>query len=1087
MDKMKNSGMSETMQTLTRKSACVMLSLLLLLSAVLPVKAAAETASAKVVRVGSFEDTFNYVNEKGARKGYGYELLETLSGYTGWQFEYVTCDWSDCFEKLKNGEIDIIGGISYTEDRTQEMLFSDEPMGVEKYYLYADLSRADISASDFKTLNGQKIGVLMGTEPEVMLAEWEEKYGLKTEHVNISNNEDVKQKLANHEIDCFVSLEESFWAERGISTITRVGESGIYYAINKNRHDIKEELDDAMRALDEAVPFYTADLYKRYFSMDYTPILTGEEKAWLRKHGAIRMGFLASDSGVSTFDPATGEFTGVITDYIQFAADCLGNQELEFQLVGYDSKEAELDALKSGEIDMIFHCDQNPNLAEEYHFACTNTTWTSNLMAVTNKQHFNENNVNRIAVPQNKLSLKKYLAFYYPQWEIVDCDTQEDAARLVKDGQADCFVTGISSENKYSKKYSFYSVPLVNPVRSCFAVNSGNRSLLSILNKTIKAMPVNMLVGALAMYKSSARKVTLSDFIKDNFFKVMLISSIAVAVVLLTILMLLQKARKAEAAARKAASDTQELNAKLQVAVEKAETANRAKSTFLSNMSHDIRTPMNAIIGFTTLALSNIDDTDRVKDYLGKTLASSNHLLSLINDVLDMSRIESGKIHLEEVEVNLSDVLHDLKTIVSGQIYAKQLELYMDVMDVTDEDVYCDKTRLNQILLNLLSNAIKFTPAGGTVSVRVRQLAGKVHGCGQYEFRIKDNGIGMSQEFAQKIFEPFERERTSTVSGIQGTGLGMAITKNIVDMMGGTIEVQTAQGKGTEFTVCVPMRAQTEQRPVEKITELEGLKALVVDDDFNTCDSVTKMLVKVGMRAEWTLSGKEAVLRARQSIEMSDAYHAYIIDWRLPDMNGIEVTRQIRSLHDDTPIIILTAYDWSDIEVEAKAAGVTAFCSKPMFMSDLRETLMSALGQKPADAVQRLLPEKNADFKGKHILLVEDNELNREIAQEILQEYGFLVDTAENGAVAVEKVSTAAPGSYDLVLMDVQMPIMDGYTATRKIRALDDPARAKLPILAMTANAFDEDRRNALESGMNGFLSKPIVIGDLVQELHKIL
>ena len=1075
------------MQTLTRKSACVMLSLLLLLSAVLPVKAAAETASAKVVRVGSFEDTFNYVNEKGARKGYGYELLETLSGYAGWQFEYVTCDWSDCFEKLKNGEIDIIGGISYTEDRTQEMLFSDEPMGVEKYYLYADLSRADISASDFKTLNGKKIGVLMGTEPEVMLTEWEEKYGLKTEHVNISNNEDVKQKLANHEIDCFVSLEESFWAERGISTITRVGESGIYYAINKNRPDIKEELDDAMRALDEAVPFYTADLYKRYFSMDYTPILTGEEKAWLRKHGAIRMGFLASDSGVSTFDPATGEFTGVITDYIQFAADCLGNQELEFQLVGYDSKEAELDALKSGEIDMIFHCDQNPNLAEEYHFACTNTTWTSNLMAVTNKQHFNENNVNRIAVPQNKLSLKKYLAFYYPQWEIVDCDTQEDAARLVKDGQADCFVTGISSENKYSKKYSFYSVPLVNPVRSCFAVNSGNRSLLSILNKTIKAMPVNMLAGALAMYKSSARKVTLSDFIKDNFFKVMLISSIAVAVVLLTILMLLQKARKAEAAARKAASDTQELNAKLQVAVEKAESANRAKSTFLSNMSHDIRTPMNAIIGFTTLALSNIDDTDRVKDYLGKTLASSNHLLSLINDVLDMSRIESGKIHLEEVEVNLSDVLHDLKTIVSGQIYAKQLELYMDVMDVTDEDVYCDKTRLNQILLNLLSNAIKFTPAGGTVSVRVRQLAGKVHGCGQYEFRIKDNGIGMSQEFAQKIFEPFERERTSTVSRIQGTGLGMAITKNIVDMMGGTIEVQTAQGKGTEFTVCVPMRAQTEQRPVEKITELEGLKALVVDDDFNTCDSVTKMLVKVGMRAEWTLSGKEAVLRARQSIEMSDVYHAYIIDWRLPDMNGIEVTRQIRSLHDDTPIIILTAYDWSDIEVEAKAAGVTAFCAKPMFMSDLRETLMSALGQKPADAVQGLLPEKNADFKGKHILLVEDNELNREIAQEILREYGFLVDSAENGAVAVEKVSTAAPGSYDLVLMDVQMPIMDGYTATRKIRALDDPARAKLPILAMTANAFDEDRRNALESGMNGFLSKPIVIDDLVQELHKIL
>ena len=530
-----------------------------------------------------------------------------------------------------------------------------------------------------------------------------------------------------------------------------------------------------------------------------------------------------------------------------------------------------------------------------------------------------------------------------------------------------------------------------------------------------------------------------------------------------------------------------QVNQALSDAVAAAETANRAKSTFLSNMSHDIRTPMNAIIGFTTLAISNLDDKERVKDYLTKTLASSNHLLSLINDVLDMSRIESGKIHLEEVEVNLSDVLHDLKTIVSGQVHAKQLELYMDAMDVTDEDVSCDKTRLNQILLNLLSNAIKFTPAGGTVSVRVRQLAGQARGCGQYEFRIKDNGIGMSPEFAKRIFEPFERERTSTVSRIQGTGLGMAITKNIVDMMGGTIEVQTAQGKGSEFIVRVPLRVQAEHRPVEKITELEGLKALVVDDDFNTCDSVTKMLVKVGMRAEWTLSGKEAVLRARQSIEMSDVYHAYIIDWRLPDMNGIEVTRQIRSLHDDTPIIILTAYDWSDIEVEAKAAGVTAFCSKPMFLSDLRETLMSALGQKQTDAAQELLPQKDADFKGRHILLVEDNELNREIAQEILREYGFRVDTAENGAVAVEKVSTAAPGSYDLVLMDVQMPVMDGYTATRQIRALENPALAGVPILAMTANAFDEDRRRAMESGMNGFLSKPIVIGDLVQELHKIL
>ena len=518
-----------------------------------------------------------------------------------------------------------------------------------------------------------------------------------------------------------------------------------------------------------------------------------------------------------------------------------------------------------------------------------------------------------------------------------------------------------------------------------------------------------------------------------------------------------------------------------------AEEANKAKSTFLSNMSHDIRTPMNAIIGFTTLAASNIDNQEKVKDYLSKILSSSNHLLSLINDVLDMSRIESGKIYLEEQEANLSDILHDIKTIITGQIHAKQLELYMDVMDVTDEDVYCDKTRLNQVLLNLLSNAIKFTPAGGTVSVRVAQLPNASEGSGLYEIRVKDTGIGMSQQFAKRIFEPFERERTSTVSKIQGTGLGMAISKNIIDMMGGTIEVHTEQDKGTEFVIRVALRLQPERRSAEKIKELEGLKALVVDDDFNTCDSVTKMLVQVGMRSEWTLFGKEAILRARQSIELGDAFHAYIIDWRLPDMNGIEVTRQIRALGDETPIIILTAYDWSDIEAEAKAAGVTAFCSKPMFMSDLRETLLAALGQQKAESGS-ILPHVNDAFrfKEKRLLLVEDNELNREIALEILGEYGFQIDSAENGVQAVEKVTASKPGDYDLVLMDIQMPLMDGYEATRRIRALENPALAGIPILAMTANAFDEDRKAAMDCGMNGFLSKPIQIEELIHTLQSV-
>ena len=951
MDKMKNFGTSETMQTLMRKSVCAMLCLLLLLSAVLPVKAAAETAPVKVVRVGSFEDTFNYCNERGARKGYGYELLETLSGYTGWQFEYVTCDWSDCFEKLENGEIDIMGGISYTEDRAEEMLFSDEPMGEEKYYLYADLSRADISASDFKILDGKKIGVVMGTEPEVMLTEWEEKHGIKTQHVNISNNEDVKQKLANHEIDCFVSLEESYWADLGISTITRVGKSSIYYVLNKDRPDLKEELDNAMSTLDEEAPFYTADLCKKYFSLDYKPILTGEEKAWLRKHGAIRMGFLTSDRGVSTYDPATGEITGTITDYIQFAADCLGNQELEFQLVGYDDKEAELNALKSGEIDMIFHFDQSPNLAEEYRVARTNTTWTANMMVVTNQQLFTENKVNRVAVPQNKISLTRYIAFYYPQWEIVDCDTQEDAVKLVKDGQSDCFIIGVGSEAKYSKNYGFYSVPLPNPANSCFAVKSGNRSLLSILNKTIKAMPSNMLTSSLAMHKSSARKVTLSDFIKDNFFMVLLVSSIVVAAILLTILKLLRKARKAEAAAKKAANDTQELNAKLQVAVENAESANRAKSTFLFNMSHDIRTPMNAIIGYADLASRHLDDPAKLEKYMENIQVCGQNLLMLLNNVLDLARIENDK---TEMEYSVSDVDKDFRNCIA--MFRNQADSKGQTLTVTTHllhpYVYVDIPHLTEVCTNLVSNAVKYTGAGGTICCDITQKPGEKEGWCDTVVTVADNGIGMSQEFQKHIFEPFERERTSTVSKVEGSGIGMGIVKKLVGLMGGTVAVESKIGVGSTFTVTIPCRIASED------------------------------------------------------------------------------------------------------ETQAK-----------------RET-------NPSD--QKCLC-------GTRILLTEDNDLNAEIATELLQEEGCTVDRAKDGVECVDMLEKAANGTYQLILMDIQMPVMNGYDAAKKIRRMDDPQKANIPIIAMTANAFTEDRQAALDAGMNDHIAKPINMNVLVPTLRKYL
>lgn len=784
-----------------------------------------------------------------------------------------------------------------------------------------------------------------------MLTEWEEKHGIKTEHVNISDNEDVKQKLANHEIDCFVSLEEAFWAELGISTMTRVGESSIYYAINKDRPDIKEELDYAMSVLDEADPFYTADLYKRYFSLDYTPILTGEEKAWLKEHGAIKMGFLTSDSGVSNFDPATGKLTGAITDYIQFAADCLGNQELEFQIVGYDSIEAELDALKSGEIDMIFHFDQNPNLAEEYRVACTSTTWITNLMAVTNKEHFNESKANRIAVPQNKLSLKKYLAFYYPQWEIVDCDTQEDAAKLIETGRADCFVTGISSEENYSKKYGFYSVPLLNPVKSCFAVNSGNCSLLSILNKTIKAKPINLLAGSIAMYQSSARKVTLSEFIKDNFVMMLLISSIAVAVVLLTILKLLQKARKAEAAAKKAANDTQELNAKLQVAVENAESANRAKSTFLFNMSHDIRTPMNAIIGYADLASRHLDDPAKLEKYMENIQVCGQNLLMLLNNVLDLARIENDK---TEIEYSVSDVEKDFRNCIA--MFQNQADSKGQTLTVTAQlqhpYVYADIPHLTEVCTNLVSNAVKYTGACGTIHCDITQKPGKKEGWCDTVITVADNGIGMSQEFQKHIFEPFERERTSTVSKVEGSGIGMGIVKRLVGLMGGTVEVESKIGVGSTFTVTIPCRIASQE------------------------------------------------------------------------------------------------------ETQAK-----------------RETGSS----------------DKKSLSGTKILLAEDNDLNAEIAVELLQEEGCTVDRAKDGVECVDMLEKAANGTYQLILMDIQMPVMNGYDAAKKIRRMDDLPKADIPIIAMTANAFSEDKQAALDAGMNDHISKPINMNVLVPTIQKYL
>ena len=1060
-----------------------------LLAALLPLNALAENEDSTPVRVGWFEDSYNITGENGQRSGYGYEYQQSVAAYTGWRYEYVNGGWSELLEKMSRGELDIMSGISYTAERAQNMLFSELPMGEERYYLYADLVHTNISATDIKSLNGKRVGLLAGSIQATQFDSWEEEHNLHLTHVQVTGLEDAIAKLNTRQIDCLVSAETPQLVEAGTSALYLVGGSDIYFAINKNRPDLKDALDNAMRNIQRDKPFYANELYQKYLSAVSASSLNDEEEAWLENHGAIRLGWLNGDVGVSEFDPKSGTMTGVLNDYIRYAADCLENQTLEFELVGYDSQAELVQALSEGKIDFIFHFSQIPYAAEDNGFILSNTVWSDNMAAITGQEFFDENGENTAAVVKDNLLMKWYLAYHYPNWKTVECDSLTEAENAVRSGKANCLIAGFGQLTKYIEENQVHCVYLTQANEAAFAVKRENTVLMSILDKTLKTMPTSMLTGALSMYENALRSVTVGDFVKQHLVLVATVSFCVFAFILLVILGFLQKARKAEGKARRAANRSMELNQKLQEshkeleeALLRAESANSAKTTFLNNMSHDIRTPMNAIIGFTSLAASHVGNEEKVKEYLSKIATSSEHLLSLINDILDMSRIESGKVKISENPLHLPDLLHDIRTIVQPNIVSKQLEFLIDTVDVKDEDIIADKLRLTQVLLNIMSNGIKFNKTGGTISLRIRQTKGAPKGYGNYQFIIRDTGIGMKPEFQEHIFESFTREESSTVSGIQGTGLGMAITKNIVDMMGGTITVKSEEGQGSEFTVNLSFKLCGEKKTYEKIDQLQGLRVLVADDDTDTCLSVSSMLTEIGMRSEWTVSGKEAVIRAKHAMEMGDEFYAYIIDWLMPDMNGIETVRRIRRvIGDSKPIIILTAYDWSDVEAEAREAGVTAFCEKPLFMSQLRDLLINPVPKTEPVA------EKTVGPNGKRILLVEDNALNQEIAQTILEDAGFEIDTAEDGAVAVAKMEQAAPGQYDLILMDVQMPVMDGYEATRRIRALNRPGINSIPIVAMTANAFEEDREKSYEAGMNGYLTKPVRVEALMEMVRKIV
>ena len=908
----------------------------------------------QIIRVGSVEDTFNYVDKNGVRRGYGYELMQALAGYTGWKFEYVKCDWSDCFDKLENGEIDIMGDISYTDERAQKMLFPDEPMGEEKYILYADLSDTDIGMSDFKSLDGKRVGVLMYTEPEIMLTEWENKNGIHTEHVNVNNDDDVEKKLANHEIDCFVSLEESTWSEQGISSVTTIGKSGIYFAINKERSDIKTELDYAMRQLEQDSPFFKADLYKKYFTLDYIQVLTGKEKVWVEEHGGIQIGFLNNDPAIFSMDEETGKLTGMLAEYISYAKDCLGNQTLEFNIHAYDDYDEMIQALQNREIDMIFYAGRNPYFAEQNGYALTNTAWTYSLMAVTDEEKFDENKVHTVAVPKEKYALKQHIAFSYPEWKLVDCDSLDNASDMVIQEKADCFLMGASQALIYDNSQNFKSVPLTKTMEACFTVREGEGSLLSILNKTIKAMPSDMLTSALAIYDSTADKVTFSDFIKDNLLVFLATVGFLALSIIGIILVLLRKARKAEAVAKLAAKDTKKLNDKLEIALKKAEDASLAKTRFLNNMSHDIRTPMNAILGYAQLMEEELKEKDlpETSDHLEKLQQSGNLLLSIINNVLDMARIESGKMEIDENYGRIEDIRQTLFEIFGDEAKKKNIALHYTI-NVEHEHILTDTTKVKEIFVNILSNAIKYTPSGGSVMINIDELVCDEPGYMMVRTRVSDTGIGMSQDYLTKIFDAFTRERNTTKSKITGSGLGMSIVKRYVDLLGGTIDVESEPGKGSTFTVTLKHRIADESYYVKKHDEGSGTASKILE--------------------------------------------------------------------------------------------------------------------------------------GRNILLAEDNDLNAEIAEAILERAGLKTERVEDGIQCVNKITKMPVGTYDMILMDIQMPRMDGYKATQAIRHLPDKDKACIPIVAMTANAFEEDKRDAVAAGMNGHIAKPIQIDKLLSMLAEVL
>ncbi len=1077
---------------------CLALSLLLLLSPCIAVSAAQpDNGQREVLRVGFFAFSgYHTIEEDGHRSGYGYEFLQRLAIHGGWSYEYVGYEdsYAEALDMLRNGEVDIVTSVSKTPQREEEFLFSDQDIGVNSTIFTIKAGNTSIIEGDYSTYDGITVGMLKDNSKNANFEQFAEKHDFTFEPVYFAEQDELASALQDGRVDAAVTgslrLLENEWLLESFDA------SPFYICTRKDRPDLMNRINAAINEMDLHDPNWRASLHEMYYATDQggSIIMNAEERAFLeeRRVSGIPLKLLINPDRIPYCYFRDGQAQGIIPALFDILAKRL---DLKYEYIPVKDRNEYYALRASGAADIVLDFAGDYYLAEEEGYRITVPYFQTNFARLTLDGF--EGTVERLAVVERSNALTSLISSRYPEEALVYYPSSRDCVQAVLDGQADATILYSYTAEMYEWQdaRNRLSSVIFGDTSVSYAVGSnvpGGRYLLSLLDKGSDSFTEAELDAIITREVNAGRErsVSLTAFLYRNPLYSVL-GVIFILLLLFTFIMLAARTRNQKRLTEKIALATSELEkktAELTKALQAADAANRAKTTFLNNMSHDIRTPMNAIIGYTALTTAHLDNKERAQDYLSKIDQASNHLLSLINDVLDMSRIEAGKVTINEHPENLADILQGLRNIIQSDVHAKHLELFIDTVDVVDENIYCDKLRLNQILLNLISNAIKFTPAHGTVALRVTQKPSSYDTYGLYEFRVSDTGIGMSPEFVRTVFDPFTREQTSTVSGIQGTGLGMAITKNIVDMMGGTISVESEQGKGTVFTVNLKLRFCAAHKDMGPIAELKGFRGLVVDDDMVCCQSVSKMLRQIGMRAEWALSGREAIARATEAAELSDPFEVYIVDWSMPELSGIETVREIRKIvGEDSPIILMSAYDWSDIEFEARKAGVTGFINKPLFASDLHHTLERSLGrtveEQPANP-NTLHRENN--FAGKRILLAEDNELNQEIAAEILKEAGFLVETAENGRQACDMIRQSQPGYYNLVLMDIQMPIMDGYTATRTIRGMDDPALASIPIIAMTANAFEEDKEQALASGMNGHLTKPIELDKMMALLRDL-